>query len=143
MNRLSADVILGRMLLAALLGAAIGLEREYRHKPAGLRTNVLIALGSALYSAVSMEFGPPTGTPDRIAAQIVTGIGQQGQGMSQQTKDNLDENEAGVEGNADGKGAGKIRRLIMCMTMPMALIVIIRMSHRGINHGQQSRQIGS
>ena len=39
-----------RLLLAAGLGAAVGLEREYRQKPAGLRTNILIALGSALFT---------------------------------------------------------------------------------------------
>jgi putative Mg2+ transporter-C (MgtC) family protein len=89
MNSLSADVVLGRMLLAAVLGAVIGLEREYRHKPAGLRTNVLIALGAALYSVVSMEFGPPAGTPDRIAAQIVTGIGFLGAGAILRSGENV------------------------------------------------------
>jgi putative Mg2+ transporter-C (MgtC) family protein len=65
-----------RLLLAAGLGAAIGLEREYRQKPAGLRTNILIALGSALFTIVSSLIGHDVGgTPDRISAQIVTGIG--------------------------------------------------------------------
>jgi putative Mg2+ transporter-C (MgtC) family protein len=65
-----------RLLLAAGLGAAIGLEREYRQKPAGLRTNILIALGSALFTIVSSLIGRDVGgTPDRISAQIVTGIG--------------------------------------------------------------------
>ena len=69
-----------RLLLAAGLGAAIGLEREYRQKPAGLRTNILIALGSALFMIVSMAVGGGGGTPDRIAAQVVTGIGFLGGG---------------------------------------------------------------
>ena len=47
------DVFL-RLLLAAALGGAIGLEREYRHKPAGLRTNMLIALGSALFELLNV-----------------------------------------------------------------------------------------
>jgi putative Mg2+ transporter-C (MgtC) family protein len=64
-----------RLLLAAGLGAAIGLEREYRQKAAGLRTNILIALGSALFTIVSSLIGHDVGTPDRISAQIVTGIG--------------------------------------------------------------------
>jgi len=46
-----------RLLLAAGLGAAVGLEREYRRKPAGLRTNILIAIGSALFTILSMA--PP------------------------------------------------------------------------------------
>jgi MgtC family protein len=69
-----------RLALAAALGGAIGLEREYRRKPAGLRTNILIALGSALFSVLSFELGSGAGSPDRIAAQIVTGIGFLGAG---------------------------------------------------------------
>ncbi len=69
-----------RLLLAAGLGAAMGLEREVRQKPAGLRTNILIAVGSALFTTVSVHFGGIGGTPDRIAAQIVTGIGFLGAG---------------------------------------------------------------
>jgi putative Mg2+ transporter-C (MgtC) family protein len=67
-----------RLLLAGGLGAAIGLERELWRKPAGLRTNILIALGSALLTMVSIEIGG--GTPDRIASQIVTGVGFLGGG---------------------------------------------------------------
>jgi putative Mg2+ transporter-C (MgtC) family protein len=69
-----------RLLVAAAFGAAIGLEREYRRKPAGLRTNILIALGSALFTLVSIELAAVSGTPDRIAAQVVTGIGFLGGG---------------------------------------------------------------
>jgi len=73
------DVFL-RLALAAGLGGAIGLEREYRQKPAGLRTNMLIALGSALFAILSVEEGAGAGSPDRIAAQVVTGIGFLGAG---------------------------------------------------------------
>ena len=69
-----------RLLLAAGLGAAIGIERELRRKPAGLRTNILIAVGSALFTTIPIEFGSHGGTPDRIAAQIVTGVGFLGAG---------------------------------------------------------------
>jgi putative Mg2+ transporter-C (MgtC) family protein len=69
-----------RLLLAAALGAAIGLEREYMRKPAGLRTNILIAVGSAVFTIVSMALGSHGDTPDRIAAQIVTGVGFLGGG---------------------------------------------------------------
>ena len=75
----SLDLML-RLLLAAGLGAAIGLEREYRRKPAGLRTNMLIAIGSALFTMVSFEVARISGTPDRIAAQVVTGVGFLGGG---------------------------------------------------------------
>lgn len=73
------DLVL-RLLLAAGLGAAIGLERECRQKPAGLRTNMLIAVGSALFTIMSIELARIGGTPDRIAAQIVTGMGFLGGG---------------------------------------------------------------
>jgi putative Mg2+ transporter-C (MgtC) family protein len=69
-----------RLLLAAGLGAAIGLERELHRKPAGLRTNILIAVGAALFTTLSVYFGGIGGTPDRIAAQIVTGVGFLGAG---------------------------------------------------------------
>ena len=66
-----------RVLIAGLLGAALGLEREWRGKEAGLRTNTLIAIGSALFSALSVTMG---GDPARVAAQIVTGVGFLGAG---------------------------------------------------------------
>ena len=69
-----------RLLLAAALGAALGLEREYHRKPAGLRTNILIALGSSLFTILSIAIGGRGGTPDRITAQVVTGIGFLGGG---------------------------------------------------------------
>jgi len=69
-----------RLLLAAALGAAIGVDREIRRKPAGLRTNMLIAFGSALFVIVSIAFGHAGGTPDRIAASVVTGVGFLGGG---------------------------------------------------------------
>jgi putative Mg2+ transporter-C (MgtC) family protein len=80
MDEMAADILLRRLLLATALGAVIGLEREYRRQPAGLRTNILITLGSALFTAISLEFGGPHGSTDRVAAQIVTGIGFLGAG---------------------------------------------------------------
>jgi putative Mg2+ transporter-C (MgtC) family protein len=78
------DVFL-RLALAAGLGGVIGLEREYHRKPAGLRTNMLIALGSALFSVLSIEVGSGAGSPDRIAAQVITGIGFLGAGAIMRT----------------------------------------------------------
>lgn len=70
-----------RLVLAVLLGAIIGFEREYRQKTAGLRTNILIALGSAVFTLMSMELvAGEGGDPSRIASQIVTGIGFLGAG---------------------------------------------------------------
>ena len=69
--------IIGRLALGAFLGAFIGLEREMRGYPAGVRTVALVALGATLFTEVSRI----TGAEDRIAAGIVTGIGFLGAGL--------------------------------------------------------------
>src|SRR4051812_2483299 len=76
-----------RLLLAAGLGAAVGLEREYRQKPAGLRTNILIAVSSALFTILSIAIAHDRGDPGRITAQIVTGIGFLGGGAIMRYQD--------------------------------------------------------
>ena len=69
--------ILLQAVLAVILGAAIGIERELNERPAGLRTHVLVSLGSAIFAIMSIELG---GTFANIAAGIVTGIGFLGAG---------------------------------------------------------------
>ena len=69
------------IILAALLGAGIGLERELSGKAAGLRTNLLICLGASVFTIISREMATgPEGSATRIAAQIVTGVGFLGAG---------------------------------------------------------------
>lgn len=76
-----------KLLIAILAGGAIGLERELRRKPAGLRTNILICLGSALLMDLSIRIaGTYVGDPGRIAAQVVTGIGFLGAGTILHTR---------------------------------------------------------
>lgn len=71
----------GRLLGAAILGALIGLEREIHDHPAGMRTHLLVAVGSAAFTVLSIEaFAAPGADPARVAAQIVTGIGFLGAG---------------------------------------------------------------
>ncbi len=65
--------------VAFVLGAIIGIEREYRSKPAGFRTMILICVGSCLYTIISKESNQLS--PDRIASNIVTGIGFIGAGV--------------------------------------------------------------
>lgn len=69
-----------RLVCAAGAGALIGYERELHDKPAGLRTNILICFGAALFTIVSCEFLGIPNNRDRIAASIVTGIGFLGAG---------------------------------------------------------------
>lgn len=69
-----------KLILAAILGGAIGLEREIKHKPAGLRTNMFICFGAALYTILSFRYSEGTFDRTRIAAQIITGIGFIGAG---------------------------------------------------------------
>jgi putative Mg2+ transporter-C (MgtC) family protein len=83
--------LIGRLLLAALLGGVLGIEREVKQKTAGLRTNMLIALGSALFTLVSIALAPEGADPTRVIAQVVTGIGFLGAGAIMRT-------DAGVQG---------------------------------------------
>jgi putative Mg2+ transporter-C (MgtC) family protein len=66
--------------VAFIIGAILGIEREFRSKPAGFRTMILISVGSCLYTILSKELGSVMGA-DRIASNIVTGIGFIGAGV--------------------------------------------------------------
>ena len=92
MPPLTDSELISRLLTAALLGALLGFEREMRQKSAGLRTNILIALGSALFTLMSYELAEGfSADPSRVAAQIVTGIGFLGAGAIMRT-------DSGVQG---------------------------------------------
>jgi putative Mg2+ transporter-C (MgtC) family protein len=71
---------LARLLLAAVLGGVIGLERQLRHKPAGLRTNMFICFGAAMFTVLSKQLAGVESDSARIAAQIIPGIGFIGAG---------------------------------------------------------------
>ncbi|HKM49222.1 MAG TPA: MgtC/SapB family protein [Terriglobales bacterium] len=77
---------LARLLLAAILGGIIGLERQLRHKPAGLRTNMFICFGSAMFTILSRQLAGTPADSARIAAQIITGIGFIGAGSILHTR---------------------------------------------------------
>lgn len=66
-----------RLVLAIALGGLIGFERELKHRPAGLRTHMLVSLGATVFTVISLSFDVE---PSRIAAGIVTGIGFLGAG---------------------------------------------------------------
>ena len=72
--------LLLELALAVVLGGAIGFEREWKNKPAGLRTNILICMSAVLFTEISYRVGLAGGDPGRIAAQILTGVGFLGAG---------------------------------------------------------------
>ena len=77
---------LTRLVLAAILGGIIGLEREHRHRPAGLRTNMFICFGAALFTVLSRALAAEPSDYTRIAAQIIPGIGFIGAGSILHTR---------------------------------------------------------
>ena len=77
---LSLLEMVGRLVLAALLGGLVGYERETHGRPAGLRTHMLVCMGSTIFTIVSASFGGSTPDPSRVASQIVSGIGFLGAG---------------------------------------------------------------
>ena len=82
----SSLVAVGRLALAALLGAAVGINRELRGKPAGLRTHALVALGAALLTVIGLALTDPRdaehyGTTSRVLQGLVAGIGFIGGGV--------------------------------------------------------------
>ena len=80
---LPLETIIYRLLWAALLGAAIGMERLIRRRPAGIRTGVCVSVGAALFTILSVEIARTTGDSGttRIASNIVQGIGFLGAGV--------------------------------------------------------------
>jgi putative Mg2+ transporter-C (MgtC) family protein len=71
---------LARLILAAILGGIIGLERQLRHRPAGLRTHMFICFGAAMFTVLSRQLAGVESDSARIAAQIIPGIGFIGAG---------------------------------------------------------------
>jgi putative Mg2+ transporter-C (MgtC) family protein len=83
-------VSLTRLVLATILGGLIGLERQLKHRPAGLRTNLFICLGAAMYTLLSDELAVEhIGDHTRIAAQIIPGIGFIGAGSILHSRERL------------------------------------------------------
>jgi len=116
-----------RLLIAAGLGGAIGLEREIHQKPAGLRTNILIAVGSALFTALSIQIAQAGGTPDRISAQIVTGIGFLGAGAILRSEHHVQGMTTAATiwvNSAVGMAAGAGEFLMATVTTVITLIVL-------------------
>lgn len=85
--------IIIRLVLSSVLGGLIGIEREVNNRPAGLRTHVLVTVGSALIMLISIDgfsnLPNRLGDPARLAAQVVSGIGFLGAGTIMRTGNNI------------------------------------------------------
>jgi len=122
----------GRIAVAGLLGGIIGLEREWTGHPAGLRTTMLVAIGSCLFTVLSIEAFPVKGTAQdtaRIAAQIVSGIGFLGAGAVFQSKHHVRGLTTAATiwlvaaiGMATGTG---MHFLAICTTVITALVLVV------------------
>ncbi|MBN2589899.1 MAG: MgtC/SapB family protein [Sedimentisphaerales bacterium] len=129
-----------RVLSAAILGAIIGLEREFHHKPAGLRTNILICIGAAVFTIISKQMA--TGSNDsftRIAAQIVTGVGFIGAGA-------IIQDRGGIHGLTTAAtiwlvssigmacGAGLYKLAIFTTFIAIFVLIVMGRFHRPVRH---------
>jgi putative Mg2+ transporter-C (MgtC) family protein len=122
----------GRLVLAAVLGGLIGWEREQAQRPAGLRTNMLVALGSALFTILSLKaFDSPLTDPSRVAAQIIVGIGFIGAGTLVRTGEWVRglTTAAGlwtVAAIGMAVGAGYYVLAMACTLIALVILVIVR-----------------
>jgi putative Mg2+ transporter-C (MgtC) family protein len=123
--------VVQRLLLAAAAGGVIGAEREFRRKSAGFRTNILIALGAALFTMLSQLMAEQTGGDStRIAAQVVVGIGFLGAGAIIRTNRNVNgvTTAATVWVNAAlgmAAGAGEYHMALMAAGITLMVLLIL------------------
>ncbi|HEX6323970.1 MAG TPA: MgtC/SapB family protein [Vicinamibacterales bacterium] len=138
-----AVVIAARVLAAGLMGAVLGLEREWRGKEAGLRTNTLIAIGAALFASMSLA---SAGDPGRIAAQVVTGVGFLGAGAIMRTGANVHglTTAALIWVNAAigvAAGFGQLRLAAMCTGITLAAMLVLIPLDRRFEHRKPSNLV--
>lgn len=139
MEFVTEDIL--KLIISFVLGATIGTEREYRSKSAGLRTMILIAVGSTLFTILSTKIGSDA---DRIAANIVTGIGFLGAGIIFRENNRV----VGVTTAAIvwvtaalgmGIGAGLYAVTLSCFVISGMSLVILSPIQKYIRHKRQIR----
>ncbi len=138
------DTLIVKLLLALLIGGAIGLERELRSKSAGFRTIILICLGATLFTILSQQLGVGI-APDRIASNIVVGIGFLGAGV-------IFRSEKGVSGITTaasiwltaalgmGIGCGNYEASILGCVLVLAVLFLFSFFDRFLDSLNQLRQ---
>jgi putative Mg2+ transporter-C (MgtC) family protein len=138
--------LIERLCLAALLGAILGFEREWRQKNAGLKTNILIAMGSALFTLMSIDLSASAGgDATRVASQIVTGIGFLGAGAIMRTG-------AGIRGLTTAAmiwvnaaigvacGGGEFRLAIIATGVTLVVLLVMTPIEKALDRHLRSRK---
>ncbi len=127
------------IVLAVVLGAAIGVEREFSGKAAGLRTNILICLGAAVFTIISKRMAGDNEALTRIAAGVVTGVGFLGAGA-------IIQDRAGVHGLTTAAtiwfmacigmacGAGLYELAVISTLLAIFVLIGLRVIHRYLRH---------
>ena len=116
-----------KVLVALIVGGVLGLEREYRHKAAGMRTLALICVGSTLFTMLSVELGYPS-SPDRVASNILTGVGFIGAGVifkGDYTIDGITTAATIWIASALGIAIGVSHYLLVALTLGIVLLLLI------------------
>ena len=128
-----------KLLVAVVCGGAIGFERELSHKPAGLRTNVLVCVGATLFMVVSRHIGggAPYTDPARLVAQVVTAIGFIGAGVILQSRGSISGLTTaatillvGAVGVTIGEGMFTVA--VMTTVLVMIVLVLLRKVERAV-----------
>jgi len=114
---ISALEPVGRLLLVVLLAAAIGWERERRGRPAGFRTYIMVGLGAAMFTLVSI-YAFPGSDPARVAAQVVTGVGFLGAGT-------IFQRQTDVHGLTTAAGLWAVAAIAMAAAAGLYLIAVV------------------
>jgi putative Mg2+ transporter-C (MgtC) family protein len=129
----SIEVLLFRLLMVIIVSGVIGAEREYRSKSAGFRTMILIGLGSFLFTTFSIYI--TDNSPDRIASNIVTGIGFLGAGVIFQSENRINGITTAatiwaVAALGMGIGAGQYLLVLICTAIVLsALFILTKLEH--------------
>lgn len=116
-----------KVLIALIMGALLGVEREYKRKAAGMRTMTLICMSSAVFTILSAKLGFP-GSPDRVASNILTGVGFIGAGVifkNDYTIDGITTAASIWIAAAIGMAIGMANYLLAATTLAGSLVVLI------------------
>lgn len=128
-----------RLTIAVILGGVVGFERQYEHKSAGVRTHMLVALGSALFTLVSLEL--LTSDVGRVMQGVATGIGFLGAGVIFKSTDNMEvkglTTAASVWVTAAAglaTGAGRFWAAGICVAMAWIILYLLHRVERWLKH---------